>query len=70
MEGIASANPDKNVKSRYRILEIPEDFYFLKPKNALSHNSLRHLRRYDETWKRLKATSGKIADKICEEIYS
>ena len=68
IEGIASANPEKNLNSRMRIAAIPDDFPF-RPKNMTGHNSIRHLRRYDEKWKELKRTSSKTADKICDENF-
>lgn len=67
IEGLKSADPEKNVKSNYRIAAIPIDFPF-QP-NQTPHDSLRHLRRYEERWKKLKIKSSKIADKICDDKF-
>lgn len=67
IQGLKSANPEKNLKSNYRIAAIPTDFPFRPSETA--HDSLRHLRRYEEKWKNLKIKSSKIADKICDEKF-
>lgn len=68
VEGWASANPDENLKSRIRIAAIPDTFPF-RPKHLVGHNSIRHLRRFDEKWKRLKALSSKKADSLYDEKF-
>jgi len=68
IEGIANSNPDKKLNSRMRIAAIPNDFPF-RPSNLIGHNSIRHLRHFDNKWKELKKTKGKIADKICDSNF-
>lgn len=68
VEGLANANPSKNLKSTIRIAAIPDNFPFF-PKNQIGHESLRHLRRYNQKWKNLKRIASKIADKICDDNF-
>ena len=66
-EGIASSNPEQNLKSKLRIMAVPENFPH-KP-NGIGHKSLRHLRKYETRWKELNSKSSKIANKICEHRF-
>lgn len=68
VDGLASANPDKNLKSESRIIAIPDNFPYILT-NDFGHNSIRHLRRYNQKWKYLKSIQSKTADKICEENF-
>lgn len=68
VEGIASADPEKNLKSRLRIIAIPDHQPFF-PKGCIPHESLRHIRKYEKRWQQLKRVSSKTADKICEKRF-
>jgi len=61
-------DPDKNLPYEYRIAEIPVDFPFV-PSNIKGHNSLRHLRKYDEIWKAFDSVNHKAAIKICDKKF-
>ncbi len=68
VEGVASFDPDRNVKSKLRVVSVPDHIPFAY-KGLIAHESIRHLRKYEPRWRELKRKSGKVADKICEERF-
>jgi hypothetical protein len=66
--GLGCLDPAKDLPYKYRIAIIPDNYPFV-PDHILGHNSLRHLRKYDENWRYFDSVNHKGALKICEHKF-
>lgn len=68
VEGWGSVNHENEIKSPIKIAAIPNDSR--NPlRNQIGHNSISHLKKYDQKWIAFSKTRYKLANRICEEKY-
>ncbi|NME66598.1 EndoU domain-containing protein [Flammeovirga aprica] len=71
VEGIGSDNKNEHISKPYRIIFLDSNFPFTSSivKGARGYNTLKELRKHDETWINYSQIDRKSAMKICEKKF-